>query len=885
MTVDAVIDTLEGAPSSTRGALDDTRESSSRRVRRRRDLRDEYSHVLLIVALVVSAMGLGGMHWAALVPSALAALIAGFLAVRSMPERAACAPALVPLALCGFTLLQIVPLPIGVLQSLSPHMAGVWRGALAPFGEELRWGTLSADPSATLAEALKWAAYAGALAAAIAAGIRRGVWFGATVLFGCAVLVATTTLLHGMLNSTRVYGLYLPTFPASRWRVGPFLNPNNLAGYLNLGLFCGIGLMLAPRPGLPRIVIGVGAASLAAVVVLGASRAGLGAMALALVSFGVLALTIRWRRRTSGGLSTYGVLAALGGVVTFALILAWLGGTEETARALFDKNIEKIDVLHKVTPLLADYAWFGVGRGAFESVFPAYHFGAANVVYAHPENFVVQWVSEWGVPMGAAALSAFAWVALGAFRAARQSLTSAGVWAGIAAVLLQNLLDLGLELPGLAFATTTALGILWGQARRERGASGSPRRGNLASRILAWGVLGLGGALAIGVAAFSRSTATNDRVRIHDAVARTQLRDPNALAATRAALREAMLRHPADPYFPRAGGLLAWYSHENPMPWMARSLERGMEIGQTHFALARMLARLGATSQSLLELRLASTYSPGLVMRASRLAISMTRNFDELLQAVPDGVAGQSFLHAMALNLKRTDAPELRVRALLGTIERAPANVSARSMLAEDLSFFLAAEGPISICADERRGECERLIEEQIEALYALEPKTSTAVVTKAQYLASVGRLVEAEAMLQKECHRFTGGSLAQCQRRRVALARATGSREKLDAASRDLAGAGCGSSKACGELYAFLGGQAENLGDLHRALGYYKRAVAEEPNDSRWGALARIAGLLGDQAGATVALSHLKKGRPEDRDVERRLDELRRRALLNGAR
>jgi hypothetical protein len=839
------------------------------------------SRALLVVSLVTAAMGLGGLHWAALVPSSLLALGAGFFAVRSLPGRAPYAPAMIPVALCAFTLLQLVPLPLGVLGVLSPRMVEVWQGAISPFGEELRWGSLSADPRATLTEALKWASYAGVMAAAIAAGSRRGVRFGAMVLLGCAVLLSTTTLAHGILNVTRVYGIYIPTFGATRWRVGPILNPNNLAGYLNLGLFSGLGLMLSRTPGVPRVALGITVATLVAVVVLGASRAGLAATVIGLCVFGVLAFGVRRAPQATGRLSPLGLFAGIGGVVAFAVLLAWLGGSRETWHTLFDKNIEKIDVMAKILPLVVDHPFFGVGRGAFESVFPAYHFGAANVVYSHPENFIVQWIAEWGIPVGGLALLAFGIVVYVAFRDARRSVTGAGVWAGIVAVLLQNLLDLGLELPGLAFATVTGLGILWGHDQRDALEGVSTRRRHLAPRLVAWGVLGLGLGLAFCVAAFARSNVTKDRIRIRDAVAHTRLHDPRSHASTRAALRQAMLEHPADPYFPRVGGVLAWYSGENPMPWIARSLDRGIGIGQTHFALARILAKAGVKEQALLELRLACTYADGLSSRAGRLLLSLTHDRDEIASAVPDGVAGAPILFAAAMNVKLAEEPVLRLSLLAEAIERRPQDVNVRSRFVEDVSAAISAKWPGSPCTGERREACEAVAMEQIEAIEKLGPESPAGILNRARFLMALGHVGDAELLLRRGCGRFSSVAFANCQRQRVAAASLTRSRDLLDAASRDLAGAGCTNAHECADLYRFLGGQAEGLGDTAHAFGYYKRAAVEEPNRLTLSALARTASALGDEATARNALSQLQRADPGDQRVQQALDAQRRRLML----
>jgi tetratricopeptide (TPR) repeat protein len=344
-----------------------------------------------------------------------------------------------------------------------------------------------------------------------------------------------------------------------------------------------------------------------------------------------------------------------------------------------------------------------------------------------------------------------------------------------------------------------------------------------------------------------------------------------------------MLDHPADPYFPRAGGVLAWYARENPIPWMSRALERGMEIGQTHFALARVLASLGAKEQALLELRLAATYAVGLGTPAAKVVLSLTHDYDEILQAAPEGALGARLLATVALSVRRTEEPELRLRCLSGAVERYPEGVLARAALAEDLSAAIAANSPL-ICGGDRAAACEQLVLEQVAAIEKLEPNTSTALLTKAQFWMYAGRAADAEMLLRHGCQRFTSQAFSQCQRKRVLAAALTRSRDLLDVASRDLAGAGCTNGTTCGEVYAFLASQAESLGDSSRALTYYKRAVAEDPNDVRWRAVARNALIIGDNAIATNALAQLNRRNPDDADVRRRLEDQRRRAFLNGA-
>ena len=44
------------------------------------------------------------------------------------------------------------------------------------------------------------------------------------------------------------------------------------------------------------------------------------------------------------------------------------------------------------------------------------------------------------------------------------------------------------------------------------------------------------------------------------------------LDGARAAVRKAMLAHPADYYFPLAGAMIALQTDENPIPWIQRAL-------------------------------------------------------------------------------------------------------------------------------------------------------------------------------------------------------------------------------------------------------------------------------------------------------------------------
>jgi tetratricopeptide (TPR) repeat protein len=849
------------------------RRARSRSSKRRR-LSSGRTSALLIAVLAISGLGIGGLLTPVLVLCAGLAVLSALLVLRNGTEQPRLfVPALVPLALSVYTLFQLLPLPMSVLAAIAPHNARVWAAALEPFGEGApAWGTLTADRGATLIEALKWLTYSAVLVTAIAVGARRGVGWGARAVFLVSVVVASVTFVHGLIGAHRVYGLYEPTFNAARWRVGPLLNPNNLAGYLNVGLLCGMGSMISRRPELPRVALGLGVATLLGVVFLSGSRAGVVA---SVCGIALLAMAARGIHRSSGGSRRDTLLlASMIGVAAGAGVLAWLGSTRDSTNALLDKNIEKIQVLSYVKPLIRDHAFFGVGRGAFESVFPAYHVGPGNGVYAHAENFMVQWVADWGLPVGVAAIATFLWALNPRRLGANRSVTAAGMWAGLVALALQNLLDLGLEIPAIAIQLAACVGIAWGAARAngEQEATSSevsPWIGRFASAVALMAVI-----LAAGVLVKSRYSVGYDRARVRGAVLAANLRNADDVAVVRDELHAAIQRHPAEPYFPRIGGLIAWTSGKgNPIPWIQRALERGPTIGSTHLEIGRILAQRGARNQAFFELRLATTYHPDLMRRTAPLVAKTAGDLDDVLRATPEGMLGTRMLIQVAVHRRPEFPGDLRESCLLEAIRRAPEVVEPRMIMARDLVASIAGRLAGSKCEGERRADCVKFVEQQIVNLAKVHGDKSQGMLLMSELWLALGRAAEVERMLSEQCSRLEPNLRDRCAHLRIQAAAATGSSELVANAVGELAANGCAAGAKCGAVFSSLGRELERVGRWAEALSYYRRAVTEDASDSRWADVARAANALGDFRLAADAVSRLSNRHPADAELrDRRL-------------
>jgi tetratricopeptide (TPR) repeat protein len=843
-----------------------------------------YLHVAVVVG---SAQALGAVHLVTLLIAATLGLSACVVCYRArlVPRWKVPGPALVLLALAAFSLLQALPLPVELVAKLSPAAAEVWAGALAPFKQGApRYVSLSLDPGASVVEGLKWLLYAATFTTAAALGASRGPSVGALVVFGSGALVALSSLGHRLLGATRVYGVYEPVGEFAREKLGPLLNPNNLSGYLNAATFCGLGLLIMRRPPLLRWIIGLGVALQLGALLEAASRGGVGGFVLGLLAFG--GCLVWARSQGDPGLAERGqVRAIVLGVLAGGALLAALGLAHAGSKALANQNIDKLKLLPWLRPMVGEYWRFGIGRGAFESVFPAYRFGEANVIFTHPENFVAQWVTEWGVPVGLGGLLLLAWTLRPRELGLGREPVAVGVTAALLALLGQNLVDLGLEVPAISIAAATALGACWGGARvrRFRSAERDVERWPVQ---MAWGLAAVS-CVALGLAAWlGRSPVGEERERINAQIEGADLRSAGSREFLRAQLREAMLRHPAEPYFPRLGGYIAWRGRDqNPLPWIDRALERGLTSGRTHYLLARVLATNGNVAQALLEGRFALEYDAELVPRVSELAVSLATSGRQLLSVVPQGQARSRTLEALLKLTERREHASLRHQFVEEALERFPDVTATKAALASDLIGSLEGKRYPELCQGEGRAPCVERASSLASELAKALPSSSQPVELQAQLLIATGRAVEAESLLGRECERFN--SNRSCVKLRLAAAARARSAEGIEVAARALIATGCETPAACAESFENLGDEMLASGKARLALRHYERATKEEPSLDRWLKLAKAASSAGAHLQAADALTHALHEKGSDPALEEQIRSERQRGFrqqLSGA-
>ncbi len=324
-------------------------------------------------------------------------------------------PLLVVLALgSGITFLQWIPLPGGLVQWLSPNKYDLLSFLAKATGERIpAFFPLSYDPPATLvalATLLGYFAFA-FICTRIAGSSRGRYWLQATVA-GTAFAVAIISELHLAVDATKVFGIFDPGRGVTA--LGPLINENHLAALLSMAVPVSLGIATKSSRSSQYGWIAI-AIVCAGVVLRTGSRGGAIGLFVGIVTTSAL---LFWKRRASetrpisASIQISMVVIVLCAATLFVLVI--MNGLAEfipPTEAELHTPDGKFFAWRSAIPLIGDHPWTGVGRGAFQYVFPRYH-PTTNYTFSHIENQYLQVLADWGVvtviAIGAAACVSFA---------------------------------------------------------------------------------------------------------------------------------------------------------------------------------------------------------------------------------------------------------------------------------------------------------------------------------------------------------------------------------------------------------------------------------------------------------------------------------------------
>jgi len=816
----------------------------------------------LAVWLLLSVSLLGGAPRSCAVALAVAALLLAALFWRDL-RASANGYVLFFSLLAAWTMLSALPLPCSVGRLVAPISAGIWADALAPLdAPPLSFCSLSVAPVATIQSAMNLASCGILAAVAGAVAERAGLSTVLLSLLGVVVLVALLTLVHALFDVQHLLGI---TSLPVKGRTGPasvLVNPNNLAGYMNLGVFSALALLGSRRPPIARALLVVAGALALATVISSGSRGGVLALGFGLVAWAFLSAL----RRLAGARSPRGTIRQ----TPFALIvvlagvaIAALGASSELERELFGDDVRKLELLGRLAASLGRVDALGAGRGAFDSLSARLTGEGANLTHEYAENFVLSWLLEWGPWVGGAALVGLCWLLWPGRLALRRHGSGEGAWLGLVVLLLQNFADLGLELPALLGAFAVIGGGLEGsRASRSSAFEAAPRAPITVYRTALFAAVPLLLLAATVWTAASGPALSVERERTRVVVERAL---PAPLAAPERrpaweAVRSGLRRFPAEPYFVLVGGWLALSEGKNALPWAAEALRRAPGSARAHVLTAEVLAGQGAVDQALLHLRHALdsdfTLTPVLASRA----LQMTADVRRLAAAAPAGVTGARFLLDVSRGLPASvDAREHR-HLLAAAVARAPDDVRVQSSEGWALLADLrAGSAPCPLESTERvcavPPSARQRILELAESTQGA--PTCDGLRLRAALLVHEGRAPQALELL---------GACPSCQvpgacaKDRVEVALDHGNEEERRLALGAFRAGTCDSPGHCADAESWLSGAFARRSQVELALVHAWRAAEMDPSAARYLAAARAARAAGRAERVEVALDRARR-------------------------
>jgi tetratricopeptide (TPR) repeat protein len=394
---------------------------------------------------------------------------------------------------------------------------------------------------------------------------------------------------HRAAFESKIYGIFAS---ASGVPLGPFINPNHEAELLELSAFAALALAYAATTRDRRRAWKAVAAFLAAGALSTISRGSvlaLGAGALTCFLFPIQSEEDAPRPRNRfvaillGLVVVAGLTLSLGGEGILGEVLATRPGTDIKLRVWLDAL--KIIPAH---PL-------GIGLGAFARVYPAYQTLSTAALYEFVENQPLGLLIEAGIPGALLLAGAVALTVRHLAKWARRDRVEAALCAAMVAVLAHNLVDFGLEVPGILFPFLAILGATVGRQLVATDAP-VPRRAAVAYAVVVAATTVAGIALLLSPPA-----------RDFDALLK------GASAADRPALvRAALAAHPTDNEYALLAATMAplQATGGGPSPRL-RGLNRALRLCPNcpagHREAARNLWRLGRRQQALLEWRIVVT--------------------------------------------------------------------------------------------------------------------------------------------------------------------------------------------------------------------------------------------------------------------------------------
>jgi tetratricopeptide (TPR) repeat protein len=795
---------------------------------------------LAAVLIVAAPLAAGGVHRSTMIILMTAALacvaaLSGGLALQNRSLRVG-AVMLVPLAFALVPLVQSIPLPL----SLRALVDSAGTALLRENDVGSAW-PLSLDPPGTRV-------YVGRAAVALVVFlVAYHITSGQTRRHLVPRVVAIAGLIavvigigHRTFGLTKLYGVFSP--PGRALITGPFVNANHTATLLELSAFVCLACSFQRETLLNRVGWLVGTLMCAGVALATLSRGAVAALAVAIVVFMFMRyfgsdVSSGRRRRASLAWT-----ALIFGVVVLGAASLGAGQLIDRFKASAVGADVRFALWRDGMRVFAAHP-FGIGRGAFDRVFPIYRElkTPTSLRFAFVENEPLQLLIDCGwffcLLFAVLGLTLIGWRIA---RHGRRDKIEAALVAGLAAVLVHSLLDFGLETLGVLVPFTAILGTVLGRLRTQGQTPWSARAG--------WG-------LAVAAAAFAAFGIAATAHRSYDDFD-ALLKHAPSFNARRTVLARAEQTHPLDYFYALANArLLPLKGGPNAPSPRLHALNRALRLcpgcETAHAEVARNLWKLGLRSQSLLEWRTAVEIQPALfTIVLGELFVAGAK--PEELAAVASTDVGR------ALELVAFLSSQGRLKEAFVVLDQA-------STLGTDRREILLSRAELELKAGQLKGA-----EVSIEAAIKLGGQHPGLSVLRARLLlASKGANgVDPALQILDQAASLTPADL-NVQRERIDL---VVNNKKWNAAARSLEGLKLALFHHFGaatDAHIWAGRIEAELGHWHRSLEEYRIALADRPADvSLWLEYARAAETGGRDTAAREAYAQALRLSPNSADI-----------------
>ena len=396
------------------------------------------------------------------------------------PSRLPAGVRALALVFLAASIIQILPLPPGLVGFLSPRAASIYRG-LARDGlggwDVKSWWTLSLSPTLSAGELALMVCY-GLFGFLVTRTVRsrRKIEIFVLVMIGSALFQAFYGMAETFSGSEKIFGYQ------KRYNIGSvtgtYVNRNHFSGFLEMAFPLSLGYLLSRaryflmERGLAwrqkflwfsqeslqwSLLFGLGTVFIGIALVFSKSRSGimifLVTLVLAAAAFG------SWRElsdREDERRRMRGILRLVAAAVLASVL--WLGIgpiIERFGEVDISKEARRTFAANTVR-MTGDFLWAGAGKGTYVNVYPMYKKVDDGFTLSYAHNDYLELTAENGVPAGVCLIAAGIWLFVflaGKWRKRRSNFAKGaglGALLGVLALLIHGFTDFNLQIPANA---------------------------------------------------------------------------------------------------------------------------------------------------------------------------------------------------------------------------------------------------------------------------------------------------------------------------------------------------------------------------------------------------------------------------------------------------